>query len=78
MAEDNVHKVLDIFSYFDSKAGEVLLATNFVAVGARRQWRMSDLQEGIEEASRIGWVEAAPQGGWRLTEDGFREAAQHS
>ncbi len=75
MPEDNAHKVLDIFSHFGSTAGDVLLSNNFVAVGARRRWRMTDLQEGIEEARRSGWIEGATRG-WRLTEDGAREASR--
>lgn len=73
MPEDNAHKVLDIYAYFESKPGEVLLSDNFVAIGTRRHWLMNDLQAGIEQAERSGWIEAATRG-WRLTENGYREA----
>jgi len=77
VTDDNAHKVLDIFSYFESKPGDVLGSNNFVAVGTRRRWRMADLQEGLEEAHRIGWIATAERG-WRLTENGFRESSKAS
>jgi hypothetical protein len=54
--EDNAHKVLEVFSHFRARPGRVLRVNNFVAVGARRRWEMSDLQQGLEFASEQGWV----------------------
>ena len=51
------------------------MANAFVAVGHRRHWPMSDLQSGLEEALRSGWVEEA-RNDWRLTIDGFEESAK--
>lgn len=73
--EDNAHKVLEVFSHFRARPGYVLRANNFVAVGARRRWEMSDLQQGLEFASEQGWIREKG-GGIELTEQGFAEMPQ--
>ncbi len=70
--EDNGRKVLDIFAHFNSRPGHVLRANNFVAVGARRRWEMSDLQQGLELALERGWINDK-KGGFELTEIGFEK-----
>jgi hypothetical protein len=77
MASENACRVLEIYSHFNSEPGQVLLACNFGTVCARRDWQMTDLQEGLEEANRLGWIEAATRG-WRLTESGYREASKRT
>jgi hypothetical protein len=72
---ENGRKILAIFGHFDSKAGEVLQANNFVSIGERHRWDMRDLQEGLTFAARQGWIEETSQGGWKLTPNGFREMA---
>lgn len=76
MAEDNAHKILDIYVHFKIKPGEALVSNHFLGVGKLRRWLASDLQNGIEQAHKNGWVEKADLG-WRLTEAGFRESAKH-
>jgi len=73
--KDNAHKVLQVFSHFRARPGHVLRVNNFVAVGTRRRWEMSDLQQGLEFASEQGWVR---QNGAaiELTEQGFSEMPQ--
>ncbi len=68
--EENAHRVLEVFSYFESVPGKVLPARNFVAVGERRRWNISDLQKGLEFASAQGWVRKQERG-IELTEQGF-------
>jgi hypothetical protein len=68
--EENAQKVLEVFSHFRARPGHVLLANNFVAIGSRRRWEMSDLQQGLEFASSQGWV-TDKNGGIELTEQGF-------
>ena len=77
MAHDNAHKILDVYAHFEKQPGEALVSNHFLGVGRLRRWRASDLQEGIEEAHRNGWVEKAHPG-WRLTELGYAEFAKPS
>lgn len=71
---ENARAVLDIYAHFNSRAGQVLLANNFVAVAARRRIPISDVQMGIEYASGIGWIEKTSQG-LMLTAEGERALA---
>jgi hypothetical protein len=71
--EQNGRDILRIFAHFNSRPGEVLRANNFVAVGARWQLRMTDLQNGLEYARENGWIQELPSGGIKLTERGFAE-----
>ncbi len=73
---DYAQRVLEIYSYFKSEPGDVLLANNLVAVGSRWGWKMDDLQGGVEAAMDRGWVERA-QPGWRLTQIGYEAAHEH-
>ena len=70
--EENAHKILEIYRQFKSRPGHVLRVNNFVAVGARRRWEMSDLQQGLEFAIQHGWI-GEKSGGFELTESGFSE-----
>jgi hypothetical protein len=70
--EENVHKILEIYKQFGSRPGHVLRVNNFVAVGARRRWEMSDLQQGLNSAIERGWI-TEKTGGFELTESGFAE-----
>lgn len=70
--EENGQKILEIYSHFHSRPGHVLRVNNFVAVGARRRWEMSDLQQGLEFALQSGWVKEK-NGGFELTKRGFEE-----
>ena len=70
--EENGRKMLEIYHHFGSKPGHVLRVNNFVAVGARRRWEMSDLQQGLEFAIQHGWIREK-SGGFELTESGFSE-----
>ncbi len=69
--EENAQKVLEVYNQFKSRPGHVLRANNFVAVGARRRWEMSDLQQGLELALENGWIREK-NGGFELTESGFQ------
>ena len=73
--DDNAHKVLEVFSHFRARPGHILRVNNFVAVGARRRWEMSDLQQGLEFASEEGWIEEK-NGGIELTRKGFDKMPQ--
>lgn len=66
---ENGQTVLEIYHHFDSRAGHVLLANNFVAIAARRHIPISDVQMGIEYAVHAGWIQQTPRG-LMLTEDG--------
>jgi hypothetical protein len=70
--EENAQKILEIYNQFKSRPGHVLRANNFVAVGARRRWEMSDLQQGLELALEKGWIKEK-NGGFELTESGFEK-----
>ena len=76
MSESNLEKVLMVFRHFKTKAGEALVSDHFLGIGRLRHWEVHDLQDGIEEAYRIGWVEKGKLG-WRLTEAGFEAASRH-
>ena len=71
MPVDNAHKILEIYASFEAEPGRTLLSNHFLAVGERRRWTPHELQDGIEEAHRRGWVE--PGRGWSLTRAGFDE-----
>lgn len=73
---ENGRVVLDIYAHFNSRAGHVLLANNFVAVAARRHIPISDVQMGIEYASGVGWIEKTSRG-LMLTPEGER-ALEHA
>jgi len=75
--EDNANKVLEVFSHFRARPGHVLRVNNFIAVGARRRWEMSDLQEGLEFASTKGWIRQKG-GGIELTQQGYEKMPQSS
>lgn len=78
MTENNVDKVLYVFSHFDTKPGESLISNHFLGVGRFRHWAADDLQNGIEEAHALGFVEKADRG-WGLTQAGYEKAsALHS
>jgi hypothetical protein len=68
--EENGRKILDIYSHFRSRPGHVLLVNNFIAVGARRRWEMSDVQQGLDFAIEKGWIRPKNHG-FELTESGF-------
>ena len=70
--EENAQKILEIYNHFSSRPGHVLRANNFVAVGGRRRWEMSDLQQGLELAIEKGWIKEK-NGGFELTETGFEK-----
>lgn len=69
--EDNGRKVLDVYQHFNSEAGDVLRANNFVAIAARWNWRTKYLTEGLEYAVERGWIEELSTGGIRLTQAGY-------
>ena len=73
MSEDNAHKILDVYAHFKTRPGEALISNHFLGVGKLRRWLASDLQNGIEEAQRHGWVEKAERG-WALTDAGFQQS----
>ena len=75
MPIDDVQKIMRIYGYFKAKPGHVLISNHFLAVGLRQRWTAQELDDGIEEARRQGLVDRAAEGGWRLTEAGFRETA---
>ena len=70
---DNAHKVLIVYDYFKVPAGHDLVSDHFLAIGGRQHWRTEDLQDGIAEANRHGWIEKGDRG-WRLTREGYEEA----
>ena len=70
--EENAKKILQIYSHFGSRPGYVLGVNNFVAVGVRRRWETSDLQQGLEFALERGWI-TEKNGRFELTESGFAE-----
>lgn len=69
--EQNGRLVLEIYSHFNSKAGHVLRANNFVAVAARRRIPIADIQSGLEYAATMKWIERTDNGSLRLTSSGF-------
>ncbi len=69
--EENGQKILEIYNHFRSRPGRVLRVNNFVVVGARRRWDMSDLQQGLKFALQKGWVKEKNNGSFELTESGF-------
>ena len=71
MPVDDAHKILDIYASFKAEPGRTLISIHFLAVGERHRWTPHELQAGIEEAHRRGWVE--PGRGWTLTQAGFEE-----
>ena len=71
LSEDKGRLVLDIYSHFRGEPGHALRANNFLAVAARRHIKVADLQDGIDYATRQGWIEDGPNGSLRLTEAGF-------
>jgi hypothetical protein len=70
--EENAKKILAIYDHFKSRPGYTLRTNNIVAVGARRRWEMSDLQQGLEFALERGWV-LEKNGGFELTPSGFEQ-----
>lgn len=70
--EENGRKILQIYSHFNSRPGNVLRVSNLAAVGLRRRWLSSDLQQGLEFAIERGWIREK-NGGFELTETGFEK-----
>jgi hypothetical protein len=68
--EENARRVLQIYARFDSRPGHVLRASNFVAVGSRWRIPISDIQDGLDYAAEMNWIEETDNG-LRLTEAGF-------
>lgn len=75
MPVDNAHKVLTVYAYFKVRPGQNLVSSDFLAIGDRQRWDVADLQGGIDDARRQGWIERGERG-WRLTTAGFEEAAR--
>ncbi len=71
MPIDNAHKILDIYAALKAETGRTLISNHFLAIGERCRWTPVDLQTGIEDAHRRGWVEKGR--GWTLTQSGFEE-----
>lgn len=70
--EENGRKILQIYSHFNSRPGHVLRVNNLAAVGLRRRWQSSDLQQGLEFARKQGWIREK-NGGFELTQIGFEQ-----
>ena len=70
--EENGKKILAIYDHFKSQPGRTLRTNNIVAVGARRRWEMTDLQQGLEYALEHGWVREK-DGNFELTTSGFEQ-----
>ena len=77
MSEANLEKVLIVYTHFKTMPGEALVSDHFLGIGRLRHWNAHDLQDGIDEAYRIGWVEKGKLG-WRLTKAGFEAASSLS
>lgn len=69
--EENGNLVLAIYAHFHSQPGHVLRANNFVAVAARRRIPIADIQNGLEYAASMKWIEQTENGSLRLTPQGF-------
>jgi|HubBroStandDraft_6_1064221.scaffolds.fasta_scaffold825249_1 hypothetical protein len=74
--EENANAVLAIYAHFHSQPGHALRANNFVAVAARRHIPMADIQNGLEYATRMKWIEPTENGSLRLTARGFEAMPQ--
>ncbi len=74
--EENGHLVLGIYAHFDSRPGHALRANNFVAVAARRRIPIADVQDGLDYAAQMKWIEETENGSLRLTEGGYAAMPQ--
>ena len=77
-AELNARRVLVAYRQYERQTGDVLWASNIIAVGKRMRWDMHDLQRGLLYAFDNEWLEKAPEedGGIRLTASGFQAMHQ--
>ena len=73
--QENANTVLDIYAHFKSRPGSVLRANNFLAVAARRHIPTSYLQDGLDYAAEMNWIEET-ETGLRLTDHGYNAMPQ--
>lgn len=73
--EESARRILDLFvRHYHCRVGGVLLQNHFIEPFATGHWRAADFNAGIEYARQHGWIEDAPNGGFRLTEAGYDAA----
>jgi hypothetical protein len=73
-AQDSARYILSIFvEDFHKRPGEVL-RLNSLMMRFQGVWRMSELEDGIAEGVRLGWIEQLRDGAVRLLKPGFDEA----
>jgi hypothetical protein len=77
-AEENGKLVLKIYAYFHGGPGHVLRANNFVTLAARRHIPVAEIQEGLDYALNVHWIEQTENGSLRLTDRGFAAMPQSS
>lgn len=68
--EENARRVPQIYAHFNIRPGNVLRASNFVAVGSRWRIPISGIQIGLEYAAEMNWIEET-ENALRLTDAGF-------
>ena len=70
--EENAHRILEIFSKFEMRPGEVLppgaVLTNWIKMVSART---DDLNNGLQYAVEHGWITQKTDEKYELTETGF-------
>lgn len=70
-AEDKARMVLRIFNHFGKRPGGFLQNHNFLTVYQKLEMQWADVNDGLDEAAKRGWIQKDEQGFIRLTESGF-------
>ena len=71
--EENARKVLQIFEHFGTRPGEGIGSSSILAIAAEKNWRMADMEEGLQYGLDNDWFENGPNNYTLLTKSGFAE-----
>ena len=72
-AEENAGKVLQIFQHFETRPEEGIGLNNIIAIAAQENWRMKDMDEGLQYGIEQGWFEEKGSSFFMLTQEGYAE-----
>jgi hypothetical protein len=71
--DDNARMVLQIYQSFKARSGHALVESAFVRAAVKRGLVLADIQDGLIEAQRRGWIERGQNNSFVLTDLGFAE-----
>ena len=69
--QQKARMILDAFKRAGTRPGEILMTGSFIAEALKKNWRFSDVADGLAEAESQGWIELSSAEKVTLTAKGF-------